>query len=100
MSRTPLAYLLTIALAENVFGFASPGTHTWSKYINPSELLAFFAKELKWLPEGGVPPRSDQAQVRGMMYHVWGDRWGLIPKGAPLELDVNYIMWVRRPMDA
>ncbi|KAK7687908.1 hypothetical protein QCA50_009127 [Cerrena zonata] len=42
IARTPLAYFLTIFSAEQLLRFVTPGTHTWSKYINPSELTSFF----------------------------------------------------------
>ncbi|TFY74552.1 hypothetical protein EWM64_g9457, partial [Hericium alpestre] len=44
VARTPLAYLLTIFAAENVLRLVAPGTHTYSKFVNPSELIDFFAK--------------------------------------------------------
>ncbi|KAF5316585.1 hypothetical protein D9619_006515 [Psilocybe cf. subviscida] len=54
MSRTPLAYFLTILMAENVLRQVTPGTHTYSKYIKPSELVQFFR-------EYQSPPPSPQS---------------------------------------
>ena len=42
MARTPLAYALSILAAEHILRLVSPGTHTFSKFINPSELIEFF----------------------------------------------------------
>ncbi|KAI0788766.1 S-adenosyl-L-methionine-dependent methyltransferase [Abortiporus biennis] len=44
ISRTPLAYFLTIFAAENLFRLVEPGTHTHSKFVNPQELIEFFAQ--------------------------------------------------------
>ncbi|KAG6819371.1 hypothetical protein H0H93_012454 [Arthromyces matolae] len=44
ISRTPLAWFLTIFLAEDVFRKVSRGTHTYSKFIKPTELVSFFQK--------------------------------------------------------
>src|SRR5713226_513394 len=39
----PLSYL-TIVAAEKVFRLVEPGTHTFSKFVNPEELINFFTK--------------------------------------------------------
>ncbi|KAG0047090.1 Hexaprenyldihydroxybenzoate methyltransferase, mitochondrial [Gryganskiella cystojenkinii] len=38
ISRTPLAYLLTVFSAEHLLRMVPVGTHHWSKYITPEEL--------------------------------------------------------------
>jgi len=53
VARTPLSYFLTIFMAEQALGLVTPGTHTWSKYVNADEMHAFFRDELKWLPQHG-----------------------------------------------
>ncbi|KAG0028969.1 Hexaprenyldihydroxybenzoate methyltransferase, mitochondrial [Podila clonocystis] len=40
MSRTPLAYFLTVFSAEHLLRMVPVGTHHWSKYITPKELEA------------------------------------------------------------
>ncbi|KAF9389737.1 Hexaprenyldihydroxybenzoate methyltransferase, mitochondrial [Podila verticillata] len=40
MSRTPLAYFLTVFSAEHMLRMVPVGTHHWSKYITPKELEA------------------------------------------------------------
>ncbi|KAL1733939.1 S-adenosyl-L-methionine-dependent methyltransferase [Schizophyllum commune] len=94
MARTPLAYFLTIFMAEKVLGRVSPGTHTWSKYINPSELVDHF-KERGWI--GSQLPMRMQAEVRGMIYNPLSGRWSLAPRGAWGAEDCNYVFWVRKP---
>ncbi|KAJ1306728.1 hypothetical protein OPQ81_007717 [Rhizoctonia solani] len=59
IARTPVSYFLTVLMAERVLGLVEPGTHTHSKYVNPSELIAFFRDDpqLRWISRtygGGV----------------------------------------------
>lgn len=41
INRTLAAYISTIALGEYVLNIVPPGTHTWSKYINATELESY-----------------------------------------------------------
>ncbi len=41
-------------MAEHALRLVTPGTHTWSKYINADEVHAFFRDDLKWLPQHGA----------------------------------------------
>ncbi|KAH9044023.1 3-demethylubiquinone-9 3-methyltransferase [Lactarius hengduanensis] len=97
VARTPLAYLLTIR-----------GTHTFSKFINPDELVGFFAKPLvpgarPWISRTyahGLPTRTE-AEVRGIVYVPWRGDWVLAPRATtPWSSQVNYLFWVRRPYDS
>ena len=54
VARTPLSYFLTIFMAEQALKLVTPGTHTWSKYINADEMHAFFRDDLKWFPQHGA----------------------------------------------
>ncbi|KAL0575965.1 Hexaprenyldihydroxybenzoate methyltransferase, mitochondrial [Marasmius crinis-equi] len=109
ISRTPLAYLLTIFLAEKVLGKVSEGTHTYSKYIKPSELIQYFqeyrspgSNSPSWISrtyEGGLPTRKE-AEVRGLVYNPLQSNWLLAPRGAWGSTDCNYIFWVRKPGSA
>lgn len=58
VARTPLSYFLTIFMAEQALGLVTPGTHTWSKYINADEMHLFFRDDLKWLPQHGASRHS------------------------------------------
>ena len=58
VARTPLSYFLTIFMAEQALGLVTPGTHTWSKYINADEMHVFFRDDLKWLPQHGASCHS------------------------------------------
>lgn len=116
IARTPLAYLLTILAAEHVLRLVTPGTHTYSKYINPDEVLEFFeeyqspsspdssAPGKPWISHlyNGLPSRTE-AETRGMIYLPWKGEWVLVPRsgsgGTKWGEACNYIFWVRRPME-
>ncbi|KIM90456.1 hypothetical protein PILCRDRAFT_812207 [Piloderma croceum F 1598] len=109
IARTPLSYVLTILVAEHILRKVTPGTHTHSKYINPSELISFFSKYrspsdeegMSWITrtyEHGLPMRTE-AEVRGMVYIPWKGQWMLTPRGASGwgTTHCNYLFWVRKP---
>ena len=103
VSRTPLAYLLTIFAAEKLLRLVEPGTHTYEKYVKPSELIDFFRKPLRpgerpWISNvyNGTPPRSE-AEVRGIAYLPWKGTWELAPRGAVGSTECNYLFWARKP---
>lgn len=85
-------------MAEKVLGMVTPGTHSYSKYVKPSELLDFFRTRVPWLPDESHEPSSHLAELRGMYYNPISRTWGLMPRGAPLSLDCNYTLWIRKPM--
>ncbi|WFD34686.1 dolichyl-P-Man:Man5GlcNAc2-PP-dolichol alpha-1,3-mannosyltransferase [Malassezia cuniculi] len=125
MARTPLSYLLTIAMAEHILRLVTPGTHRHSQYINPGELVGFF-RELGWikspddlsrrplLPDGtplAPEPARVQFETRGTWYVPWTGKWELAApaaydtrgagdsSGERLTEQCNYFFWIRRPMD-
>ncbi|KAH9933519.1 S-adenosyl-L-methionine-dependent methyltransferase [Fomitopsis serialis] len=109
ISRTPLAYLLTIFAAEDVLRLVTPGTHTYSKFVRPEELTQFFCEhrsspeETPWISRlyGGLPTRTE-AETRGMIYVPWKSEWALVPRGAvgaSWGEGCNYLFWVRRPLE-
>ncbi|KAI0029954.1 S-adenosyl-L-methionine-dependent methyltransferase [Vararia minispora EC-137] len=107
IARTPLAFALTILAAEKVLGLVEPGTHTFSKFINPSELVEFFQTDPSgsgrpWITrthEHGLPTRTE-AEVRGIWYEPWGGDWRLMPRGTtPFTAACNYLFWVRKPRE-
>ncbi|KAF8634559.1 hypothetical protein AX17_004149 [Amanita inopinata Kibby_2008] len=109
ISRTPLAYLLTIFFAEQVLQKVSRGTHTYSKFIKPSELIGFFQTyrssldsnseniSRPWInPQLEYPTRTE-AEVRGLIYNPLKARWLLAPRDAYGSTECNYLFWVRKP---
>jgi len=119
ISRTPLSYLLTIFSAEHLLRLVAPGTHTYNKYVKPSELVDFFSKTLSSAPlskdscVNGAPrmtepwitrlydgqPTRREAEVRGMVFLPWKGAWTLMPKGVPGTTECNYVFWVRKPLE-
>lgn len=85
-------------MAERVLGLVSPGTHTHSKYVNPSELVDFFHSDLRWISTlyDGQPPRVE-AEYQGMGYIPWTGEWALMPRWAPASSYANYMFWARKP---
>ena len=102
ISRTPLSYFLTVFAAEKLLRLVGPGTHTWSKYVNPSELIDFFQTGLDkpWINrtyEFGMPTRTE-AEVRGIVYEPWKGDWTVLGRNAsPWGTACNYLFWVRKP---
>lgn len=94
IARTPLSYFLTIFMAEKVLGNVAPGTHTYDKFINSSELMAFFREEMRWFD--GTPGRLE-AEVRGMMYLPWEGRWKLLGREKFGAAECNYMFWAKKP---
>ena len=119
ISRTPLAYALTILLAEDILRKVTSGTHTYSKFIKPAELVRFFREYRSpgkvdlgadhldsTLPSVGpwisTPSSSTylprlQAELRGLIYNPLQARWILAPRDAWGALECNYLFWVRKP---
>ncbi|KAG6805275.1 hypothetical protein H0H92_015996 [Tricholoma furcatifolium] len=117
IARTPLAYFLTIFLAEDVLRKVSRGTHTYSKFIKPTELVSFFQKyrtpsldpqylehatlPKAWISSEASPasPPITQSEVRGLTYHPLQAKWLFAARGAWAATDCNYIFWVRKPFE-
>ncbi|KAI0272947.1 S-adenosyl-L-methionine-dependent methyltransferase [Russula aff. rugulosa BPL654] len=107
IARTPLSYLLSIVAAEKVLRLVEPGTHTYSKFVTPGELIDFFTKPLTpgsrpWISRTyahGLPTRLE-AEVRGIVYVPWRGDWVLAPRATtPWSIQVNYLFWARKPKD-
>lgn len=110
-----MSYFSTIFLAEDVLQLVSKGTHHYSKFIKPSELLDFFhrspsdsppaqvpsAAGLPWIPRlyNGVPTRRE-AEIRHMLYNPLRGSWSVLPRAAiiPPGLECNYLFWARKPL--
>jgi len=79
----------------------TPGTHSHSKFINPTELLEFFSKDVPWISGlyDGLPT-SSEAEIRDVAYLPWRSEWIPLPRGIPSSLQCNYVFWVRKPLSA
>lgn len=84
INRTPKAFLLAIVGAEYVLGWLPRGTHRWSKFRRPSELV------------GALRPHGlEVVEMAGAVYDPLRDAWSL----SPSDLDVNYMIVATRPAD-
>ncbi|CED82458.1 hexaprenyldihydroxybenzoate methyltransferase [Phaffia rhodozyma] len=91
ISRTALAHLLTITLAETVLRLVSPGTHTSSKFVKPTELDEFF-DSLGWT--------GPERESRGVIYNPLIGKWVLVAKNTgEFGKLANYLYFVRKPLD-
>lgn len=75
LNRTAYSYVAGIVLAENVLKWAPKGTHQWSKFLKPSEIIL----PLQTL---GITP----LEIKGISWSVLSRTWQLTP-----NLKGNYI---------
>jgi 2-polyprenyl-6-hydroxyphenyl methylase/3-demethylubiquinone-9 3-methyltransferase len=81
INRNPKSFLFAIVGAEYVLKLLPAGTHEYQKFIRPSELES-------WAREAGLELRRSI----GMHYNPLTKEYSLGP-----GLDVNYLMYFRRP---
>jgi 2-polyprenyl-6-hydroxyphenyl methylase/3-demethylubiquinone-9 3-methyltransferase len=81
LNRTAKAFGLAIVGAEYLMGWLPRGTHTWSKFLKPSELAA-------GLRRAGLVVEN----LSGVSYNPIADRWSM---GA--DTSVNYLMVAKKP---
>jgi len=84
LNRTPRAYLMAILGAEYVLRLLPPGTHTYDKFIKPSELAA-------WARDAGLV----EVDIAGLDYDPFTRASRLTDDAA-----VNYLMHFRKPLSA
>ncbi|KAF2460574.1 hexaprenyldihydroxybenzoate methyltransferase [Lineolata rhizophorae] len=82
IARTWTSWLTTKVVAEEVVRMVPRGTHDWSKYVNESELRAWFAKQPGW----------DNSQTMGVVY-VPGMGWSEVRGGEGFG---NYFFGVQK----
>ncbi|KAL0094557.1 S-adenosyl-L-methionine-dependent methyltransferase [Phycomyces blakesleeanus] len=93
MGRTPIAYGLTVLLAEDILGLVHKGTHDWSKYIKSKELIdAVHSFGQEWVVESVRGIRWDPILRK---WHVF-EQEGMVGIGGFESLEVNYILSARR----
>lgn len=70
IARHSVSYLTTKVVAEAPWpiGVVPPGTHDWDKYINPSELRAWFAKENRAAQHRGEKEIYGPIKIEGCIY--------------------------------
>jgi 2-polyprenyl-6-hydroxyphenyl methylase/3-demethylubiquinone-9 3-methyltransferase len=81
LNRTAKAYALGIVGAEYLLRWVPRGTHSWQKFVKPSELAA------------GVRGAGLEVQaLAGLLYDPLADRWSI-----GQDLSVNYLLVATRP---
>ncbi|KAJ1976571.1 Hexaprenyldihydroxybenzoate methyltransferase, mitochondrial [Dimargaris verticillata] len=87
ISRTYLAYALTILVAEHLLRLTPPGTHDHAKYLQPQELQAM-------LEHQGT---AQVLETRGLWYMPHQARWRLMESDmGPWGTQANYILVARK----
>jgi 2-polyprenyl-6-hydroxyphenyl methylase/3-demethylubiquinone-9 3-methyltransferase len=81
LNRTPQAWLLAIVGAEYVLGWLPRGTHSWDKFVRPSELAAGLRRNAVTLRE-----------LAGVHYRPLSADWAL-----GRDLAVNYMAFATKP---
>jgi 2-polyprenyl-6-hydroxyphenyl methylase/3-demethylubiquinone-9 3-methyltransferase len=81
LNRTPKAWALAIVGAEYVLRWLPAGTHDWSKFVRPSELVG-------GLRRAGLAV----ADLAGMEYDPFSGEWS-----RSKNLDVNYAAFATKP---
>lgn len=76
LNRTLPAFLLGIVAAEHVLGWLPRGTHQWSKFVRPSELVRLLGRD-------GVVVKD----ISGVAYNPLGGAWAL-----SRNVSVNYMV--------
>jgi 2-polyprenyl-6-hydroxyphenyl methylase/3-demethylubiquinone-9 3-methyltransferase len=84
LNRTPRAYVMAILGAEYVLRLLPAGTHTYQKFIKPSELAA-------WARDAGLV----EADIAGLDYDPFARAARLTSDAA-----VNYLMHFHKPVHA
>lgn len=81
LNRTPASFALGIVAAEYVLRWLPAGTHTWKKFVKPSELFSHCR-------QSGLTPTT----TCGMAYDIRSKNFALNAK----NLDVNYFLAARK----
>jgi 2-polyprenyl-6-hydroxyphenyl methylase/3-demethylubiquinone-9 3-methyltransferase len=82
LNRTPKSFALGIVAAEYILGWVPRGTHSWKKFVRPSELAAL-------VRAAGAAP-ADQAGL------VFSPRTGGFAL-SKTDMDVNYFQTAEKP---
>ena len=83
LNRTLAAYALAIVAAERILGWLPAGSHDWSRFVRPAEMVRLLRRQ-------GLTV----ADMRGMVYNPLVGGWTTSP-----NLAVNYIVHARKPGD-
>ncbi len=82
LNRTLAAYALAIVAAERILGWLPAGSHDWSRFVRPAEMVRLLRRH-------GLTV----ADMRGMVYNPLDGGWT-----TSANLAVNYIVHARKPV--
>ncbi|ACZ49298.1 3-demethylubiquinone-9 3-methyltransferase [Anaplasma centrale str. Israel] len=82
LNRTLKSMALAVIAAEYILRWVPRGTHSWNKFVKPSEVCAILRAQ-------GVVVQD----ISGMKYRVLRDDW-CVTSG---DVDVNYFLAARKP---
>ncbi len=85
-------------MAENVLRLVTPGTHTYSQYIKPEEIIEFVMKQMGgrevWESDG--TDVKGVGEVRGIVYDPLKGEWRLWEEGRAGGGLCNYMFHMRK----
>ena len=81
LNRTLAAYALAIVATERILGWLPAGTHDWSRFVRPAEMVHLLRRH-------GLAVTD----MRGVSYNPLSRRWSL-----SCNLSVNYMICARKP---
>lgn len=82
LNRTPKSYMLGIVAAEYILRWVPQGTHSWKKFIKPSELA-------RYARNAGIYP----LQIQGLIFNPLKNEFSM----SKSDMDVNYFMVCKKP---
>ena len=82
LNRTAKSYALGIVAAEHILRWVPRGTHSWKKFVKPSELS-------RMASQNGLEPSA----IEGLIFNPLKGKFQLSKR----DLDVNYLMSFRTP---
>ena len=81
LNRNPKSFLLGVIAAEYILRWVPKGTHSWNKFIKPSELSRFARA-------AGLKAHD----VTGLMFNPLKDEFAL----SDTDIDVNYLLSAKK----
>ena len=81
LNRNPKSFLLGIVAAEYVLRWVPTGTHSWKKFIKPSELS-------RYARAASIKPHN----ITGLIYNPVSDVFSL----SKTDIDVNYLLSAKK----
>lgn len=86
LNRTIESYAMAVVGAEYVARIVPKGTHDWTRFITPEEMVVMFGEH----QDGDS---LELQELAGVSYNPLTSQWSLIPSTA-----VNYIAYFRKPL--